>query len=303
MQPPCWPRIAGIILGIFREIPIVHNLPFTPPVPAWAWLLLHWNWFGIGSLHCLFWAWLLVNPAPVQLCISFNAATLELVQDWQAPLPVPGMVAGKSCACTPMFTLELVRDRQPPLPVPSMVAARSELVQDWWPTLPVPGTVAGESCTHTSRSELAQDRWPTLPVPGTVANESCTHAPRSEMAQDWWPTLPVLDTIAGESYTHTRMHNLASYLLLHFGSDRQPPMPVLGTIAGKSCICTPIHKHGASAISMNAHSGLEFICNHEALFWRLSEFTSVGLQLQHWLAIEHIPGGLVVHNMGHYILM
>jgi hypothetical protein len=106
------------------------------------------------------------------------------------------------------------------------------------------------------------------------------------MAQDWWPTLPVLDTIAGESYTHTCMHNLASYLLLHFGSvrsypntftlelvqDRQPPMPVLGTIAGKSCICTPIHKHGASAISMNAHSGLEFICNHEALFWRLSEF-------------------------------
>ncbi|KAJ7895077.1 3-beta hydroxysteroid dehydrogenase/isomerase family-domain-containing protein [Mycena leptocephala] len=209
-----WKR--GIILGIFREIPIVHNLPFTPPVPAWAWLLLHWNWFGIGSLHCLFWAWLLVNPAPVQLCISFNAATLELVQDWQAPLPVPGMVAGKSCACTPMFTLELVRDRQPPLPVPSMVAARSELVQDWWPTLPVPGTVAGESCTHTSRSELAQDRW---------------------------PTLPVLDTIAGESYTHTRMHNLASYLLLHFGSDRQPPMPVLGTIAEPpSYCCLGLHR-------------------------------------------------------------
>ncbi|KAJ7931665.1 hypothetical protein B0H13DRAFT_1857649 [Mycena leptocephala] len=167
MQPPCWPRIAGIILGTFREIPTVHNLPFTPPVPARAWLL-----FGIGSLRCLFWAHLPVNPAPVQLCISFNAATLELlcisfnaatlelVQDWQAPLPVPGMVAGESCACTPM-----------------------------------------------SRSELAQDRWPTLPVPA-----------RSELAQDWWPTLPVLDTVAGESCTHTHMHNLASYLLLHFGS-------------------------------------------------------------------------------------
>ncbi|KAJ7925043.1 hypothetical protein B0H13DRAFT_1863407 [Mycena leptocephala] len=201
----------GIILGIFREIPTVHNLPFTPPVPGRAWLL--------------------VGPAPIHVHKAF---TLELVRNRQPPLPVLGIVAGKSCACS-----------------------RSELVQDSQAPLPVPGMVAG-----------------------------------------------LVAYVAGESCTYTRMHDL----------DRQPPLPVLGTIAGKSCICTPIHKHlcwkwfrvgglhGASVISMNAHSGFEFIRNHEALFWRLSEFASVGLQLQHWLAIEYIPGDLVVHNMGHYIL-
>ncbi|KAJ7895033.1 hypothetical protein B0H13DRAFT_1885758 [Mycena leptocephala] len=222
----------GIILGIFREIPTVHNLPFTPPVPARAWLLPLLP--VLGTLP--------VNPAPVQLCISFNAATLELVRDRQPPLPVLGTFTGFN-------------------------AATLELVQDWQAPLPVPGMVAGESCACTpmSRSELAQDRWPTLPVPA-----------RSELAQDWWPTLPVLDTVA---------------VTLELVQDRQPPLPVLGTITGKSCICTPIHKHlhwkwfrvgglcRASATSMNAHSALEFICNHEALFWRLSEFASVGLQL------------------------
>ncbi|KAJ7895034.1 hypothetical protein B0H13DRAFT_1885759 [Mycena leptocephala] len=127
---------------------------------------LHWNWFGIGSLRCLFWAHLLVNPAPVQLCISFNAATLELVQDWQAPLPVPGMVAGESCACTPMSRSELAQDRWPTLPVP----ARSELAQDWWPTLPVLDTVA-------VTLELVQDRQPPLPVLGTITGKSCICTP------------------------------------------------------------------------------------------------------------------------------
>ncbi|KAJ7898345.1 hypothetical protein B0H13DRAFT_1884303 [Mycena leptocephala] len=229
MRPPYWPRIAGIILGIFREIPTVHNLPFTAPVPARAWLL-------VGPAHI----YLYINaftlelvrdrqpPLPVLGTFTGESCTCTAVhknQDWQAPLPVPGMVAGKSCACTPMFsvhsyfsafTLELVRDRQPPLPVPSMVAgescactpmSRSELAQDRWPTLPVP-----------ARSELAQDWWPTLPVLDTVAGESCTHTFTLELAQDWWPTLPVLDTVASESCTHTHMHNLASYLLLHFGS-------------------------------------------------------------------------------------
>jgi hypothetical protein len=97
MRPLCWPRIAGIILGIFREIPTVHNLPFMPPVPARAWLLVGPAHIHLYIKHV---SYLLLHLVSVHS--YFSAFKLELVRDRQPPLPVPSMVAGESCACTPM---------------------------------------------------------------------------------------------------------------------------------------------------------------------------------------------------------